>query len=189
MSNKPRKPLQSYLDEVKAKTGKTVDDFRQMAAEKGINKASPFVAWLKSEYGLGYHHAGAVWYSIEHKGDVTASLEEKIAAHFTGNKAQWRAAYEALAQDIAAFGADVEFSPNLTYINVQRDGKKFAILQTSTSRLDIGLRLKDVSPEGRLVASGSWNPMVTHRVKISVPAEIDSEVLAWLKQAYEKAGL
>jgi len=29
--------------------------------------------------------------------------------------------------------------------------------------------------------------MVTERVRISDPAQIDAEVLAWLKQAYEAA--
>lgn len=187
MSNKPQKQLQTYLDEVKAKTGLTVDDFRQLAAEKGLNKASPFVAWMKTEYGLGYHHAGAVWYHLEHAADLIASPEEKIAAHFKGGKAKWRAPYNALAQQLATFGPDVEFAPNLTWINLQRNGKKFGIVQTSANRLDIGIKFKGVPPDGRLEASGSWNPMVTHRVKITTPAELDVELLVWLKQAYEKA--
>jgi len=186
MTDKAQKQLQNYLDEVKAKTGKTVEDFRQMAAEKGLTKASPFVAWLKAEYGLGYHHAGAIWYMLSHADDLAASSEEKIAAHFKGNKAKWREAYNALAQEIATFRTDVEFSPNMTYINVQRDGKKFAIFQTSASRLDIGLKLKGVKPTKRFEPAGSWNPMVTHRVRISDPSDIDPELLAWLKKAYEK---
>jgi hypothetical protein len=35
------------------------------------------------------------------------------------------------------------------------------------------------------VAQG--NAMVTHRVRISDPKQIDAEVLAWLKQAYDAA--
>ena len=79
-------------------------------------------------------------------------------------------------------------SANMTYINVLRKGKKFAILQPSTAeRFDIGLKLKGVKPAGRFGAAGSWNAMVTHRVRISDPKQIDKEVLAWLKQAYEAA--
>jgi hypothetical protein len=44
MSDGSQRQLQNYLDEVKAKTSKTVDNFRQMAAEKGLNKSNPFVA-------------------------------------------------------------------------------------------------------------------------------------------------
>ena len=76
----------------------------------------------------------------------------------------------------------------MTYINVVRRGKKFAILQPSAAeRFDIGIKLKGVKPTGRLEAAGSWNAMVTHRVRISDPKQIDKEVLAWLKQAYDAA--
>ncbi len=30
--------------------------------------------------------------------------------------------------------------------------------------------------------------MFTHRVKLAAPDDIDAEVLAWLKAAYEEAG-
>jgi hypothetical protein len=65
-------------------------------------------------------------------------------------------------------------------------GKKFAILQPSTAeRFYIGLKLKSVAPSDRLEAAGSWNNMVTHRIRISDPKQIDEEVVAWLRQAYD----
>ncbi|MGQ0602216.1 MAG: DUF5655 domain-containing protein [Anaerolineales bacterium] len=179
--------MQSYLDEVKARTGKTVDDFRVLAARKNIRKAREFVSWLNTEFGLGYHHAGAVWYMLSHADDFEASTTQKIAAHFTGNKAKWRKPYDALAKKVAKFGKDAELSPNMTYINVLRHNKKFAIVQPSATRLDIGLKLKGVKPTKRFEAAGSWNAMVTHRVRITDGKQIDKEVLAWLKQAYEAA--
>lgn len=44
-----------------------------------------------------------------------------------------------------------------------------------------------MNPAGRLEEAGSWNSLVTHRVRIKDPKEIDAEVLRWLKQAYDKA--
>jgi len=60
-------------------------------------------------------------------------------------------------------------------------------VQTTAERLDIGLKLKGVAPAGRLEAAGSWNARVTHRVRITDPKQIDHEVRAWLKQAYDVA--
>jgi hypothetical protein len=37
-SERDQKMFQSYLDNIKAKTGKTPDDFRALAAEKGLVK-------------------------------------------------------------------------------------------------------------------------------------------------------
>ena len=69
-----------------------------------------------------------------------------------------------------------------------RGDRKFAVLEPATpTRLDIGVKLKGVKPAGRLEASGAWNVMVTHRVRIGEPKEINAELLAWLKQAYDAA--
>ena len=187
-SEKDKKAFQSYLDNIKAKTGLTPADFRRLAEEKGLTEASEVVAWLKKDYGLGYGHAGAIWHLIGHADDIKASPQDRLARLFAGKKAVWRKPYDALAAKIAKFGPDVEISSNMTYINVVRKGKKFAILQPSAAgRFDIGIKLKGAKPTRRLEAAGSWNAMVTHRVRISDSKQIDKEVLAWLKQAYEAA--
>ncbi len=49
----------------------------------------------------------------------------------------------------------------------------------------MGINLKGVKPRGRLEASGSFNAMCSHRVRLSDRGEVDAEVLGWLKQAYE----
>ena len=180
--------FQAYLDNIKAKTGKTPDDFRKLAAKKGLVKSGEIVAWLKAEFGLGHGHTNAIAYLLVHPDDGKASPEDKLAAHFTGNKAKWRKTYDALIAKIAKFGADIEVSPTKTYISLLRRKKKFAIVQPATAeRFDIGIKLKGAAAVGRLEAAGSWNAMVTHRVRIIDPKQIDAEVLAWLKQAYNAA--
>ena len=53
--------------------------------------------------------------------------------------------------------------------------------------MDIGIKLKGVVPTGRLESACAWSSMVTHRVRITDPEQIDPELLAWLKQAYNEA--
>jgi hypothetical protein len=81
----------------------------------------------------------------------------------------------------------VTAAPTDTYISLLRGGKKFGIVQVTAERMDIGIKLKGVKPTDRFEAAGAWNAMVTHRVRITDPKQIDKEVLAWLKQAYEAA--
>lgn len=61
--------FQAYLDNIQTKTGKTPDDFRRMAAEKGFAgpsgiaagvKATQVTDWLKADFGLGHGHAMAI---------------------------------------------------------------------------------------------------------------------------------
>jgi hypothetical protein len=180
--------FQAYLDNIQAKTGKTPDDFRVLAGRKGLVKAGEIVAWLKQDFELGHGHAMAIAHLLVHPAQGSVSPEDKLGALFAGNKARWRKPYELLAAKIAKFGSDVEILPNQTYINVLHSKKKFAILQPSAGeRFDVGVKLKGVAPSGRLEAAGSWNAMVTHRLRIGDPVEIDAEVVGWLKRAYDRA--
>jgi len=180
--------FQAYLDNIKAKTGKSPEDFIALARKKGLVKPGEIVAWLKSDFGLGYGHAMAIVHVISSAGVPNVSKEDGLAAHFKGDKAKWRKPFETLLVKIQKFGSDIQVGPNKTYINLLRDGRKFAILQPSTpERFDIGIKLKGVKPTGRLEEGRKWNSMVTHRVQINDPKQIDAEVLGWLKQAYTAA--
>jgi hypothetical protein len=62
--------FQSYLENIKTKTGKGPEDFRRLAAEKGFTtddmikegvKAGEIVTWLKQDFGLGHGHAMAIY--------------------------------------------------------------------------------------------------------------------------------
>lgn len=62
--------FQAYLDNIQAKTGKTPDDFKTMAEQKGFTqngqlksnvKAGEVVMWLKDDFALGHGHAMAIY--------------------------------------------------------------------------------------------------------------------------------
>ena len=95
--------------------------------------------------------------------------------------------YDKLVKEIAKFGKDVEISPKKTYVSLRRS-KQFALIQpTMKTRIDIGINLKGIAAKGRLEASGSFNAMVSHRVRVESAADVDKELVGWLKQAYEAA--
>jgi len=50
----------AYIDNIQAKTGKTPEDFRKMAKEKGLTKYGDLLKWLKTDCGLGHGHANAI---------------------------------------------------------------------------------------------------------------------------------
>ena len=60
----------AYINNIKAKTGKTPGDFKKLAEKKGFIqkgqldpkvKAGTIIAWLKDEYELGHGHAMAIY--------------------------------------------------------------------------------------------------------------------------------
>lgn len=180
--------FQAYLDNIKAKTGKTPEDFRKLAAKLGLVKAGEIVAWLKADFALGHGHASAIAHLLVHGADPTARSDDKLAPHFAGPKEKWRKGYDVLAAKLTKFGSDVALNPNRTYINLNRGSKKFGIVQISAAeRIDVGIKLKGVPATGRLEAAGAWNAMVTHRVRIDDPKQLNAQLIGWLKQAYDAA--
>ncbi len=183
--------FQAYLDNIQAKTGKTPEDFKALAEKKGLLKpgvkTGEIVAWLKEDYGLGRGHAMAIVLVLQQANSPKSSADEKISKLFSGNRSGWRKTYDGLLGKVNKFGSDVTVSPTNSYISILRQGRKFAIVQVTADRFDIGIKLKGVPPKDRLRKSGAWNSMVTHRVQIDDPKQIDAEVISWLHQAYNKA--
>ena len=186
MSEQTMKARQTYLDNIKAKTGKSAQELAAIAKTKGLTKARGVTDWLKEEFDLGYGHAGMVWYLMAHE-EGPKTPNDRLAKLFSGKKEQWLEAYQKLEAKIMKFGPDVETYANTSYVNLLRGGKKFGIVQPSGERLDVGIKLKGTEAGGRLEAAGKWNAMVTHRVQITDPAALDKELLGWLEQAYQKA--
>jgi hypothetical protein len=68
--------FQAYLDNIKTKTGKSIDDFKKLAEKKGFLtkgkltagvKASQITDWLKKDFELGHGHATAIYASFKGK--------------------------------------------------------------------------------------------------------------------------
>ncbi len=60
--------FQAYIDNIKAKTGKTPADFKILAEKNGLlapgTKATAITDWLKSEFDLGHGHAMAIYATL-----------------------------------------------------------------------------------------------------------------------------
>jgi Domain of unknown function (DUF4287) len=61
--------FQAYIDNIKAKTGKTPEDFRDLAKARGLlaagTKATQITDWLKADFGLGHGHAMAIYATLK----------------------------------------------------------------------------------------------------------------------------
>ncbi len=183
--------LKAYYDTILAKTGKTPKDFISLAEQKGFLKEGvkpgQIVAWLKQDYGLGQGHAMSIVLAIKNSTQPRPSESEKVGLLFRDARAKWREPYQALLDRVREFGPDVSEDPTDSYISLLRAGRKFAIVQVTSNRMDVGIKHKGRQTTSRFKPAGSWNSMVTHRVQLTDADQIDSELVEWLKQAYEAA--
>lgn len=73
--------FQAYIDNIKAKTGKTPEDFKNMLQKEGLLKpgfkATELVNWLKDNFDLGHGHSMAIWAVFKSKGWVQDAKTKK----------------------------------------------------------------------------------------------------------------
>ncbi len=169
-------------------TSRGLDAWVATARASGIGKHKALVDHLKANEGLTHGYANSV--ALRTFGTDASAIgdEALMEAMFAGPKAVLKPIHDKLAAFLESLGGDVEFAPKKGYVSVRR-ARQFAILQPSTKdRFDLGINLKGEPPAGRLEASGSFNAMVSHRLRLAKPDEVDDEVKTWLRAAYERAG-
>jgi hypothetical protein len=61
--------FQAYIDNVEKMTGKTPEEFREIADRRDLLrpdvKAGEIVTWLKRDFGLGHGHAMAIYATLK----------------------------------------------------------------------------------------------------------------------------
>lgn len=182
----PQAELANMIANLQARTGRSLDEWIVLARASGHAKHGGLVSWLKAQHGLGHGYANLVAHKTFASDAGSSDDADLMEAMFAGPKAAMRPAYDRVAGIVSGLEG-AQFAPKKGYVSFRRN-KQFGLAQPSTKdRLDLGLTLKGVEPSGRLEASGSWNAMVTHRVRIASADEIDAEVEAWIKQAWAAA--
>lgn len=179
------KTLQTMIGNLEKNTGKSLVDWVMVSSRCGIDKHGALVKWLKSEHGLTHGYANLIAQETLHKVvSVAPQSDDVVAAQYAGDKAALQPIYESVIAFGQGLGDDVEIAPKKSYVALRRN-KQFALIQPSTkTRVDLGLNLKGIDPEGELEASGSFSAMCTHRVRLESVKDFNARVKAWLKQAY-----
>jgi predicted transport protein len=181
----PEEMAATMLANIPEKTGKSLAAWHAVLQKTSLEKHGQLVGVLKKEYGVTHGFANLI-VSKFLAADPVADVD-LVDQQYAGGKAELRPVYDALIKAVSGFGKDVEIAPKKAYVSLRRK-KQFGLIQPSTkTRVDVGLNLSGVDASERLEASGSFNAMVTHRVRLGSVDEVDSELTKWLRQAYEGA--
>jgi predicted transport protein len=180
--------MQTMIDNMPEKTGKSLQEWYQVLTASKLEKHGDMMKLLKGEYGVthGFANTIALLYRQQAAGGAPEA-EDLVAAQYAGGKAQLKPLYDTILAAAMECGPDVEIAAKKTYVSLRRS-KQFAIVQASTkTRIDLGLNLKGVEPTDRLEGGNVFSGMCTHRVQLTDPGDVDGEVKAWIRQAYEQA--
>ena len=186
----PEQARATQLRNIEARTGHDLATLRAAIAGSGKVKHGEIRSWVMESYGLGYGDANALAHvaakSGAEGGAPDASNDDVLADIYTGKKAHLRAVHDAVIEAIRTFG-DFETAPKKGYVSLRRK-KQFATLgPKSAERVELGVNLKDDIASARIVAQKPGG-MCQYAAALTAPGDVDAEVTAALRRAYEAAG-
>jgi len=177
------KALQTMINNMPEKTGKTLENWIQILDKENFEKHSEAVKFLKTQYEVTHGFANTIVTLFREK---NAPVEDLVLSQYSG-KELLKPIYELLISSVKEFGEDVLITPKKGSVSLIRK-KQFALIKPATkTRIDLGLKLKDVEVQGRLENSGPFGTMCTHRIQLQSVSDVDPELIKWLSLAYNQS--
>ena len=168
------------------KTGKTLEQWKLLLTQQAFSKHGECMTFLKKEHGVTHGFANFITLKFREADAGSADAEDLVEAQYQG-KENLKPIFDKLLSAISKIGSDVEVAPKKSAVSF-RVKRQFALIQPSTKkRIDLGLKFNDKAVDGRLENSGPFGTMCTHRVQLTEIEQVDNELLAWIKAAYEEA--
>jgi hypothetical protein len=164
------------------KTGKALPAWIKVVKKSGLEKHGQIVKLLKSEHDVTHGFANL----IAHEALSSGEEIDLVATQYAGKKADLRPILNAVLKAIKPFGRDIEIAPKKTSVSLRRKKQFAVVIPATNSRVDVCIQLKGESVTKRLLAAKGG--MTTHKVGVTELHEIDKELVAWLREAYNRAG-
>jgi len=165
------------------RTGQDVDTWNQRIQELNFPDEGSLRAWLSQQGVKGYAQSMLVMERFGYPDFFLASADELIEGQYK-DRPQLRTILDAIIAAAAGLG-DVVIQARKGYVSLVTPRRTFARVQPGRDRVDLGLRLEGQQPGGRLVLSRIHETMKL-QISLSAPEEVDSEVQAWLREAYNQ---
>jgi hypothetical protein len=203
------KATETQLANIQKRTGKTLDQLVAIVKNSGLAKHGEMVAMLKDKHGMGHGDANTLVHYANKSAQVfagttgatgttgttgsggTTGTDAQLDRIYTGPKAALRPIHEKVMAEVGKFGP-FEIAPKKTYLSLRRK-KQFAMVGPATNtRVEVGLNVKDMKDVKGVKAGGRLEAlppggMCQYKVKLTAPAEVDAELLGWIKKAYDEA--
>ncbi len=184
------KAIQTQLDNIQKKTGKSLEELAAIVRKSGLTKHGEIRDYLKRELGLGHGDANTLVHTIlQSDGQRAAqgkSEDTVLDEIYAGAKAHMRPIHEKLMKEISKFG-ELEVVPKKGYVSLRRK-KQFVMIGPKTNtRFEVGINARDLKKNPRLLEQPKGS-MCNYIVNVTDIREVDSELVAWIKSAYEGAG-
>lgn len=162
----------------RAAIGGDADAVRRLSAVSDRVTLSAAQSALAREYGF------PSWPRLKAEVERHRAADPLIEGQYA-DRPHLRPILDAVLAALAALG-EVTVQPRKTCVSLVSPQRTFAMVRATTrNRVDVGLRLADVAPTGRLLTAKNLGNFPV-RLGLTGPEDVDDEAVGWLRQAYEE---
>lgn len=184
------KAIQTQIDNIQKKTGMSLAQLSAFVKKSGLSKHGEIRSMLMEKLGLGHGDANTLTHVVLKSDGASAakgkSEDAVLDEIYSGAKAGFRPIHEKLMKEINKFG-EFEIAPKKGYVSLRRK-KQFAMIGPKTNtRFEVGINIKGLKKNARLNEQPAGS-MCNYTVNLTEAKEVDAELIAWIKSAYEGAG-
>ena len=167
-----------------SRTGEDVQAWNRRVAEAGLADERAVRSWLAGQGVTGYSQALLVWERFGYPDFMTAGADELIEAQYA-DRPRLRPVLDTVLAALPALGP-VTVQARKTMVSLVGPRRTFAVVQATTkNRVDLGLRLDNHKPGGRLLAARDIGA-ANLRIPLTGLGDFDKEALGWLRRAYDE---
>ncbi len=177
---------QSIADLLQRRTGAAVAASKARIRSQHFADEASLRTWLTDQEVTGYPQQLLVMETFGYPEFLLASADELIDGQYA-DRPDLRPILDVIVAHLPRLG-EVTVQARKGYVSLLTPRRTFATVEPTTKqRVDLGLRLANPRPAGRLArASSMGNSQVTARIPLRAPEEVDDEVISWLRRAYDE---
>jgi Domain of unknown function (DUF5655) len=173
---------QMWIRILEKQTGEGLEAWNRRLARQRLRDKTSLRAWLSQHGVKGYAQSLLVMEQFGYPDFVLATADQLIQQQYA-DRPQLLPIYKAIIKATEAVG-EVTIQARKTFVSLLTPRRTFARVQPTTkTRVDLGLRLDNVKPAGRLQSSKIHETM-RYQISLTAADEVDSEVSDWLRKAY-----
>ena len=186
MAKSPGEMEAAIIDNLNAKTGKSLEEWIAVLKKSGAKTPKDQLAWLKGNHGLGHFQANVVVKrNASGGGSDYDDGDALVDNQFMGDNLPLKEVYEAVASKVMKMGKDIEVKPCKTYIPFYRK-TQFMVAKAKKGVLYLGLpQAPDASHVDSEGAKGLGMPeKMLSAIRIGSKADLTRGVFDRIAEAY-----
>lgn len=177
-----------FIDNVKAQTGKTLQQWLSLVKSSGIEKRNDILQWLKKGHGLGHLQAQFIAGIYLNNGSPVYINEGSLLENQFAKSPDMRPVFDTISEKITSSFTGTQLIPKKTYLSFTAV-REFVAVNVKAAELRLGLDLGEVPFTNSVQKSKLTGPMprMSHMVIITHAKDLDKKVMELITQSYNRS--